>query len=94
MELVPQPATVSWSDLPESLALAILQTAFKDSGSALPQWLRMSLVCRRAPARCNLAEPALHTTHHCVDKHQRMRPFPWTLNTRSGKEGSCKHAVL
>ena len=39
---------VRWSGLPDHLMAVILRVAFQDSGRALAQWLRISLVCRRA----------------------------------------------
>ena len=40
-----------WSDIPEHLTAVILRMAFRDSGRALTQWLRMGLVCRHASIR-------------------------------------------
>ena len=52
-----QPAEASWSSLPEPLAARILQSAFYDSGRALSQRARMSLVCRHAQAKNQIATP-------------------------------------
>ena len=53
-----QSAEAGWHHLPEALLVRILHTAFHDSGRALLQWLRMSLVCRRALC---IAGAVLHT---------------------------------
>jgi len=41
-----QPRHASWSCLPAPLVERIVRQAFQDSGRAVLQWLRLSLVCR------------------------------------------------
>ena len=41
-----QPRHASWSSLPAPLAERIVRQAFENSGRAVLQWLRLSLVCR------------------------------------------------
>ncbi len=56
------PPGAQWSDLPGPLAAHILRLALRDSGRALLQWLRLSLVCRHA--RSDLYTQA--ACHLCV----------------------------
>ena len=41
-----QPTHANWSSLPAALAERIMRQALQNSGGAVLQWLRLSLVCR------------------------------------------------